>query len=64
MQQYVTLGMDTNTSETDIPHSSEMLAPTYQTTYSHTPKSYCNLHTLNLSHLTMGMNNQLQILSA
>ena len=64
MQQYVTLGTDTNTSETEIPHSSETLAPAYQTIYSHTPKSYCNLHTLNLSHLTMEMNYQLQILSA
>jgi hypothetical protein len=66
MQQYVALGTDTNISETEAPHSSEMLAPAYQTTstYSHTPQSYCNLHTLDPSNLTMEMNNQHQILSA
>lgn len=64
MQQYVALETDTNISETEAPHSSEMLAPAYQTTYSHTPHSYCNLHTLDPSNLTMEINNQLHILSA
>jgi len=62
MQQYVALETDTNISETKVPHTSEMLAPAYQTTYSHTPHSYCNLHTLGHSNLTMEMNNQLHIL--
>lgn len=64
MQQYVALGMDINISETEAPHSSEMLAPAFPTTYSHTPHSYCNLHTLDPAKLTTEMNNQLHILSA
>jgi hypothetical protein len=32
MQQYVALETDTNISETEAQHSSEMLAPAYQTT--------------------------------
>jgi hypothetical protein len=64
MQQYVALETGTSISETEAPHSPEMLAPACQTTYSHTPQSYCNFHTLNPSNLTMAMNNQLKILSA
>jgi hypothetical protein len=61
MQQYVALETDTNISETEAPHSSELFVPAYQNTYSYTPQSYCNLQTLDPSNLTTEMNNPLHI---
>ena len=58
MQQHVALRTDTSISGTEAPHSFEMSALAYQTTYSHILQSYCNLHPLKPSNLTTAMNNQ------